>query len=190
MQHRFHRLSASLVVLALLVSTSIAQSEVRYKELPNFRKVQDHLYRGGQPLAGGLKKLSEIGVKTVINLRGEDNLTHAEEAEAKRLGLRYYGVPMPGLSRPTDAQVKRVMALINDPENWPVFIHCKHGSDRTGTIIACYRISKEGWTDERAIAEARQYGMSWMEFGMRNYISDYARQSLEQARQVNVGASQ
>jgi len=190
MKQRFNRLSASLLVLALLVSVSAAQSEVRYKELPNFRKVQDHLYRGGQPAPGGVKKLAEIGVKTIINLRGEDALSHAEEAEAKALGLRYYAVSMPGLSRPTDAQVKKVMALIDDQQNWPVFIHCKRGSDRTGTIIACYRIAKEGWTDERAIAEARQYGMSWTEFGMRNYISDYARQNLEQAKQVKVGVTQ
>ena len=190
MKYRVHRLSASLLVLAVMVTVSAAQSGLHYKELPNFRKVQDHLYRGAQPLAGGLKKLSEIGVKTVINLRGEDDLTRAEETEAKALGLRYYGVPMPGLSRPSDAQVKKVMAIIDDPENWPVFIHCKHGADRTGTIIACYRIAKEGWTDDRAIAEARQCGMSWMEFGMRNYISDYARQSLEEAKQVKVGATQ
>lgn len=190
MKQRVHRISASLLLMALLVSVSAAQSEVHYKELPNFRKVQEHLYRGAQPLTGGLKKLSEIGIKTVINLRGEDQGTRAEEAEAKTLGLRYYSVPMPGLSRPSDEQVKKVMALINDPENWPVFVHCKHGADRTGTVIACYRISKEGWTDERAINEARQNGMSWMEFGMRTYISDYARQSLEETKQIKAGVGQ
>jgi tyrosine-protein phosphatase SIW14 len=190
MKSRLNRLSASVVALALLVSISAAQTEVRYKELPNFRKVQDHLYRGGQPAAGGLKRLAELGIKTVVNLRGEDDLTRAEEAEAKALGLRYYGVPMPGLSRPTDAQVKQVMAIIDDQENWPVFIHCKRGSDRTGTVIACYRIAKEKWTGERAITEARQYGMSWMEFGMRDYISDYARQTLDKANQVKVGTNQ
>ncbi|HKQ06204.1 MAG TPA: dual specificity protein phosphatase family protein [Blastocatellia bacterium] len=184
MKSRLNRFSASVVALALLVSISVAQTEVRYKELPNFRKVQDHLYRGGQPGPGGLKKLAEMGIKTVVNLRGEDDLTRAEAAEAKALGLRYYGVPMPGLSRPTDAQVKQVMAILDDQENGPVFIHCKHGSDRTGTIIACYRIAKEKWTGERAIAEARQYGMSWVEVGMRDYIADYARQTLEKANQV------
>jgi tyrosine-protein phosphatase SIW14 len=184
MKSRVSRLGASVVALALLVSISAAQTEVRYKELPNFRKVQDHLYRGGQPSAGGLKKLAELGIKTVVNLRGEDDLTRAEEAEAKALGLRYYGVAMPGLSRPSDAQIKQVMALLDNQENWPVFIHCKRGSDRTGTVIACYRIAKEGWTDQRAISEARQYGMSWTEFGMRDYISGYARQALDKANQV------
>ena len=190
MKNRLSKLSASVVVLALMVSIGAAQSELRYKELPNFRKVQEHLYRGGQPASGGLKKLAELGIKTIVNLRGEDERTRAEEAEAKALGLRYYAIPMPGLSRPSDAQIKQVMAILDDQENWPVFIHCKRGSDRTGTVIACYRISKEGWTDERALSEARQYGMSWMEFGMREYISDYARQNLDKANQVKVGANQ
>jgi len=190
MKSRVSRLGASVMALALLVSISAAQTKVRYPELPNFRQVQEHLYRGGQPASGGLKKLVELGIKTIVNLRGEDERTRAEADEAKALGLRYYGVPMPGLSRPSDAQVKQVLAILDDQANWPVFIHCKHGADRTGTIIACYRIAKEGWTDERAISEARQYGMSWMEFGMRNYISDYARQNVDKANQVKVGTNQ
>jgi tyrosine-protein phosphatase SIW14 len=189
MKSRFSRLSASVVVLALMVSIGAAQSELRYKELPNFRKVQAHLYRGGQPASGGLKKLTELGIKTVVNLRGEDERSRAEEAEAKASGLRYYAIPMPGLSRPSDAQMKQVLAILDDQENWPVFIHCKRGSDRTGTVIACYRISKEGWAGERAINEARQYGMSWMEFGMRDYISDYARLSLDKANPVKTEAN-
>jgi protein tyrosine/serine phosphatase len=190
MKNRISRLSASVIVLTLMVSIGAAQSELRYKELPNFRKVQEHLYRGGQPAAGGLKKLAELGIKTIVNLRGEDDLTRAEEAEAKALGLRYYALPMPGLSRPSPEQMAQAMAILDNQENWPVFIHCKRGSDRTGTVVACYRISKEGWTDERAITEARQYGMSWMEFGMRGYISDYARQNLDKANQVKLGANQ
>ena len=190
MKNRFSRLSASVIVLALMVSIGAAQSELRYKELPNFRKVQAHLYRGGQPASGGLKKLAELGIKTVVNLRGEDERTRAEEAEAKALGLRYYTVPMPGLSRPSPEQMAQAMAILDNQENWPVFIHCKRGSDRTGTVVACYRISKEGWTDERAITEARQYGMSWMEFGMRDYIADYARQNSSKASQVKTEANQ
>ena len=82
---------------------------------------------------------------------------------------------MPDLNRPSHEQVARVLAIINDPANHPVFIHCKRGSDRTGTIVACYRISKENWTDEQAIDEAKRHGMSWIQFSMKDYISDFDR---------------
>lgn len=176
MTKQIARLSAAWLTLALLVSAAAAQqAEPRYKELPNFHRVSERLYRGAQPTAGGIKKLAELGVKTIINLRGEDDNTRAEQREAEAAGLRYYSIAMPGLSRPSEEQMKRIAALIDDDANGPVFIHCKRGSDRTGTVVAVYRITHEGWTGERAIAEARQHGMSWMEFGMREYISDAYR---------------
>jgi len=145
----------------------------QYRELPNFHQVNDHLYRGAQPGKSGMKRLAELGIKTIVNLRGEADLSRKEEAEAKAAGLRYFSVPMPGLSRPVDHQVALVMAIIDSQENWPVFVHCQHGADRTGTIVACYHISHDGWTADRSIAEAKRYGMSWVEFGMRSYISAY-----------------
>ena len=167
-------IKSNVVVCLLVLAASIsAQEETRYKELPNFHRVSDKLFRGAQPANGGIKKLSELGIKTVINLRGTDELTVAQQKEAEAAGLKYFNIPMPGLSAPSDDQVERVLAVINNPENQPVFIHCKRGSDRTGTIAAIYRISHEDWTSDRAITEARRYGMSWAEFGMRSYIENY-----------------
>ena len=60
-----------------------------------------------------------------------------------------------------------------------MFIHCLHGCDRTGTIIACYRIQHDGWTSEQALREADQYGMSQWEVGMRNYIKDFEKSSAQ-----------
>lgn len=179
-------MSAAICAIALLVSLGAAQSEPSYKELPNLHKVSDQLYRGAQPLTGYAKKLGELGVKTVINLRGEDEISRGEEKEAETFGLHYFSISMPGLSAPSDEQVSRVMAIIDNPENQPVFIHCKRGSDRTGTIAAVYRISHDGWNSERAIAEAKHYGMSWAEFGMKGYISDYYNR---QSKQRSVGAT-
>ena len=178
MKNRSFRLSVVVCALAIAVSAGQAQQEPSYKDLPNFHKVSDQLYRGAQPLRGGMKKLSELGVKTVINLRGPDDRISGEQEETESAGLRYFNIPMPGLSAPSDEQVARVMAIVNNPDNQPVFIHCKRGSDRTGTITAIYRISREGWTSDRAIAEARRNGMSWAEFGMRTYISDYYKRQI------------
>lgn len=169
--HILRALSAIVFVSALSATPSFAQQS--YKELPNFQKVSDRLYRGGQPAKGGLKKLVELGVTTIVNLRGEDDNTRAEQKEAAALGLRYYALPMGGLSRPSDAEIERALEIINDTENGTVFIHCKHGSDRTGTVIACYRMSQEGYTVEQAQREAKRYGMHWVQFRMRGYIGDY-----------------
>ena len=178
-----------MCVLMLAVSAIQAQHTPSYKELPNFYRVSDHLYRGAQPLEGGIGKLSEIGIKTVINLRGTDEQTNAEQKEAESTGLRYFNIPMPGLSAPSDEQIARVIAIVNNPENQPVFIHCKRGSDRTGTITAIYRISRDGWTADRAIAEAKKYGMSWMEFGMRGYISNYYKRQSGVQQTQSTGAT-
>jgi tyrosine-protein phosphatase SIW14 len=172
---RLNRLKVAAAAFMLLaaVAAGAGSQESQEKVLPNFHQVNEHLYRGAQPLSGGMRLLAAQGIKTIINLRGEDEGTRAESTDAREAGLRYFNVPMNGLSRPTDEQVERVLALINDSQNWPVFVHCNHGKDRTGTIIACYRISHDGWTSEKAKAEARHYGMSWVQFGMKDYIKDY-----------------
>lgn len=178
MKNRSTSLAGVVCILVLAASAINGQNAPTHKELPNFHKVSDQLYRGAQPLEGGIRKLAELGVKTVINLRGLDELGREEQLETESAGLRYFSIPMPGLSAPSDEQVARAMSIINDPTNQPVFIHCRRGSDRTGTLTAIYRISREGWTADRAIAEARRNGMSWAEFGMRSYISNYYKRQV------------
>jgi tyrosine-protein phosphatase SIW14 len=188
MTNSIRRISLALCAVVLLASMSAAQGALSYKELPNFHKVSDTLYRGAQPLNGAARKLAELGVKTVINLRGEAEQTEQERKEAEAAGLHYFSVPMPGLSAPADYEVARVMAIIDNPENQPVFIHCQRGSDRTGTIGAIYRISHDGWTAERALAEAKTYGMSWAEIGMKRYITDYYKKKQARARAQSASA--
>lgn len=184
---RFGKFNPPGVALALLVivATGAAQQESQEKLLPNFHQVNENLYRGAQPLAGGIKRLAALGIKTIVNLRGADEQTRAGEEEARAAGLRFVSVPMSGLKRPTDKQVEEVLAVINQPENWPVFVHCKHGEDRTGTIIAVYRISIDNWTYEQAKDEARSYGFSRMQFLMKGYIKDYGRKHRRRVESVS-----
>jgi tyrosine-protein phosphatase SIW14 len=159
------------VLLCLTVSAQ--EPQLRFEQLPNFHMVNERLYRGGQPKKDGIKKLASLGIKTIINLRGESDETKAEESEAKSLGLRFFNVPMSSAGRPTEDQVKRVFAIIENSENAPVFVHCRRGSDRTGVIIALFRIKHNGWNGDQALAEAKRYGMGFIQFGKRDYIKDY-----------------
>lgn len=161
--------------VGLTTSGAWAQSPPAPQELPNFHKVNERLYRGAQPQANGLQKLAELGIKTVVSLRLPGDETRREEAEATALGLRYFNVDMAGWGRPSIEEVAAVLEILDAPENQPVFVHCRRGADRTGTILACYRIVNDGWTAKQARAEAAELGMHWTQYWMRDFISDFAR---------------
>jgi protein tyrosine/serine phosphatase len=173
MTRRFGRLQALLAAMAVLSLVIAAQENRSYKELPNFHQVNENLYRGAQPQSGGLKKLSELGIKTIVNLRGASEETRKQQAEAEASGMRYFNIPLSSIGRPKDHEVERALAIIDARENWPVFVHCKRGADRTGVIVAAYRISREQWTAEQATTEAKRLGMASIQFRKKDYISDY-----------------
>jgi protein tyrosine phosphatase (PTP) superfamily phosphohydrolase (DUF442 family) len=154
------------------------------------KQVNEHLYRGGQPNNKELKALQTVGVKAVIDLRGAGERSKREEQTVEALGMKYYSVPLRPMAAPTDKQVALLLSLIADSNNWPVFVHCERGKDRTGTVIACYRIAHDGWPNERALAEAVDDGLNIFERSMKNYIRNYrppvsagAKTSLTAGRQ-------
>jgi protein-tyrosine phosphatase len=67
-----------------------------------------------------------------------------------------------------------LLGLLNDAAAGPVFVHCRRGADRTGTVLACYRIAHDGWDNSKALSEARSLGMSWIERAMQSYVLHYA----------------
>ena len=145
-----------------------------FSGVPNFQKVNDEVYRGGQPTGPGFRSLAALGVKTVIDLREIGEHSQAEEESmVQASGMRYVSVPMKGMSSPTNEQVSTVLALLGDAAAGPVFVHCRRGADRTGTVIACYRISHDHWENKKALSEARSYGMSWFERAMQSYVRRY-----------------
>ena len=128
--------------------------------------------RGGQPTDEGWASLAGLGVKTVIDLRREsEHSTDAEKQAVEAAGMRYLSVPMNGIVAPEEEDVAKVLAVLNS--NQPVFVHCKEGKDRTGTVIACYRMGHDGWQSRAALEEAESHGMHWFEVGMKQYIRNY-----------------
>ena len=175
------RILMSVAVLTFLVAPILAQEELRHKDLPNFHKVNDMVYRGAQPKSGGLEVLRRRGIKTVVNLRDDDARDKQEEAGARTIGLQYFNFPFERWGRPKDKEIERVLSIINDPANQPVFVHCQHGADRTGVVIAAYRITHDGWTSEQATAEAKNHGMKPWQLGMKDYIHDFYKRQTAHA---------
>ena len=85
--------------------------------------------------------------------------------------MRFVSIPMKGIGAPTQEQVSKVLSVLEDSDSWPVFVHCRRGSDRTGTVLACYRISHDHWKNQKALEEAKTYGLSSFERAMRRLTS-------------------
>ena len=85
--------------------------------------------------------------------------------------MRYLNFPMNGFDTPTAQQLTTPLSWLDANEK--VFVHCKQGMDRTGTVIACYRISRQGWENQKALTEAKSLGMHWFESGMKRFITGY-----------------
>lgn len=167
---------ALLLGLALAGCGSGSRGVPPAEGIPNFGRVNEAIFRGAQPDEAGIANLRRLGVRTIINLRLRNDTWVGEEAAARAHGIGYISVPFQGLGAPTDAQVEQVLALI-DSSPAPVFVHCEHGADRTGTIVACYRRRHDHWTVERALAEAKAYGFSLFQMGMRRYIRAFSPDS-------------
>jgi protein tyrosine/serine phosphatase len=116
--------------------------------LPNLFKVHDGLYRGAQPEEAGYAELKAMGIKTVVNLR----TFHSDRRECKEHGLDNVHIRVQAWN-PEVEDVQAFLEVAADPNRRPVFVHCLHGADRTGMMVALYRIVRQGWSKESAIRE-------------------------------------
>jgi len=133
----------------------------------NLHKVSDVLYRGEQPTAEGFKELEKMGIKTVINLRS----FHSDRDKLKGTSLGYEHIRVETWDPELD-EVVRALKVMTDKEKQPVFVHCMHGADRTGTVVAIYRIMEQGWGKEKTIKEMREGGFGYHEMwkGLPKFI--------------------
>ena len=119
----------------------------------NFAEISDALYRGAQPTAEGFRELKKMGIKTVINLRS----FHSDRDEMKGTGLRYAHIYSKAWD-PDDDDILAFLKIVEDPANHPVFVHCMHGADRTGWVVAVYRVIEQGWSVDDAWLEMQNFG--------------------------------
>ena len=134
----------------------------------NFFKVDEKVYRSAQPDMKGMKVIETMGIKNVLSL----SYFLSDEYEAQGTKLRLYQVRMnPG--EILDEEVIQALRIIRACDG-PILVHCWHGSDRTGCIIALYRILNQGWSKEQAIDEMVYggYGFKSRYVNIIRYIKD------------------
>lgn len=124
----------------------------------NAFQVNASLFRGAQPSASGLAELAKLGITIVVNLRESGPEVESERRQAEALGLRYVSIPVGGWSAPTMKQVAEFLTLLRRSPGEKIFVHCHRGRDRTGVMIAAWRIAERHWTAGQAIREMRSAG--------------------------------
>jgi protein tyrosine phosphatase (PTP) superfamily phosphohydrolase (DUF442 family) len=137
-------------------------------------EVAPGLYRGAQPNAEGIAWLKSKGVKTVLNLRHFHGDTEKRAVEAA--GLRYERIALTSRDAPRPEQVARFLEIVRDPTLRPLYVHCQHGVDRTGTMMAVYRMEDEGWSNPEAFAEMEYFDANKIFQDLRNYVRGYRPQ--------------
>lgn len=160
---------SAAIVLALFAAVSLyhAKNETPQRpalwaqpvELPhsaNFFRVDPDLYRAAQPTAEAMRAYDAFGIKTVINLRS----SHSDEDEVRDTKLGLVWIPVRTRRAGREEVAVRVLQAIRDAEK-PVLVHCWHGADRTGMVMALYRIVEQGWTKEEALRELRDGGYNF-----------------------------
>ncbi|MBR0502358.1 MAG: tyrosine-protein phosphatase [Paludibacteraceae bacterium] len=121
--------------------------------VPNLYKVTDNLYRSAQPTAEGMSNLTELGIKTIVNLRSN----HSDTDEIGDLPLKTRRIEI-FAGNMKDEYVEEFLSIVNDTSAVPVLVHCQHGADRTGMVCAMYRTLCQGWTPDEAINEMQNGG--------------------------------
>jgi len=162
--------SHRLIALLLFCLPAFAGSAPGIK---NFDQVDAHVYRGGQPTDEGFQYLAKSGVKTIIDLREADDRSQAEERVVTGAGMQYVNVPMTGLTPPTEAEITKILSMLEDAATGPIFVHCKRGADRTGAVIAAYHIDHDKWDNVRALQDAKAHSMSVFQFQRQKYIQEF-----------------
>jgi uncharacterized protein (TIGR01244 family) len=167
--------AAILLVTLFLPPSSFAQSPSAPIRIDNFARVSDSYFRGAQPEGDDYAALASLGVKTVINLIGDSDFEETEQALVEQHGMRFVHIPMSTRKAPTTDELEQFMAVVNDPDSQPVYVHCVGGRHRTGVMTAVYRMTKDGITGPEAFREMKKfrYGPDFLHPEFKKFVHEY-----------------
>jgi protein tyrosine/serine phosphatase len=166
--------------LALLAAAiALGQSHLPAERLdlpgvPNAGRVHARLLRGGQPGDEGFRALAALGVTLVIDLRQGEERSEAERRLVTSLGIEYVAIPMSGSRTPRPDEVARFLSLLRNDRGGAVFVHCRRGAERTGVMVAAYRMREQGWSPTEARAEMEAYDFrAWLHPHLVRWVREF-----------------
>lgn len=146
---------------ALLVIKPVEQNKV--EQVKNFAEVDTGIYRSGRPLPSDFKMLATTyKIKNVISLETywiEKKTLAAEKAAVKAAGMTFYSIPIAPVGEFDAKKVMQAYQLLHTIER-PILVHCFRGSERTGVVVATYRILENKWPYKAVFEEMDKYGFS------------------------------
>lgn len=147
-------------------------AETPKEALGNFHLVSPGFYRSAQPSSEGYAKLRDLGVKTILTLKSNGD---QERTEAGAYGLGVENVPMSGFAAPTFEQMDQALDIVATAPR-PLLVHCQFGKDRTGFVVASYRVTVEKKPVDASVQEAYDYGCCFAPFGdLKGFLENYSR---------------
>ncbi|WP_299186262.1 tyrosine-protein phosphatase [uncultured Campylobacter sp.] len=131
-------------------SSNSSQKATLIDEAKNFYRVDERLFRSAQLDGSYAAKLHELGIKSIVNLRhfsrGGDRRAFGDQFWLANKPLQSWEIK--------PAQIADVLRTIRERQKeGAVLVHCYHGADRTGLVVAMYRVIYQGWSLDAARSE-------------------------------------
>ena len=127
-------------------------------------QVSKYVYRGGEPK--DFSVYEKNGIKSVINLQTGwfEALTAKSDREfiyCYKTKTKFFDFSLSQFKPPRREVVEMCMEIILN-SMFPVYVHCRHGHERTGFIIAVYRMQLCDWPFDLAFSEMKESGCHWL----------------------------
>ena len=166
--------TAPAVPAAAQAESTSSSQRLKVDGLPNLGRVSRQVLRGGQPNPAGFDELKKLGVGIVVNLRHETDDVAREKEFVTSRGMQYVNIPWRGSQDPNPAQVAEFLEVLQANHDKQVFVHCQRGAERTGVMVACYRITSDKWTADKALHEMEQFGFRGWRFGhLKKFVREF-----------------
>ncbi|HEV3219997.1 MAG TPA: tyrosine-protein phosphatase [Candidatus Acidoferrales bacterium] len=130
-----------------------AAEKITLPGLPNAARVSGAIYRGAQPSPEAYAELKKLGIAVVVDFRDDRESIQSEKNRVESQGMAFVSIPWNARNDPSRDNVVAFFTTLHDNSGKKIFVHCERGADRTGTMIALYRITYDHWTPDQAVAE-------------------------------------